>query len=86
MVSVADTAKRVLRKEGRTQAWVIKRMNEVYPNLEMDRNKFSAIVLGKRKMSGDELIAFCKALEISPDEFTKEEVADAERDEIYKKV
>ena len=73
MVSVADTAKRVLREEGRTQAWVIERMNKVYPNLEMDRCKFSAIILGKRKMSGDELIAFCKALEISPDEFTKED-------------
>lgn len=79
MISVADNAKRVLREEGRTQTWVIKRMNEVYPNLGMDRSKFSAIVLGKRKMSGDELIAFCKALEISPDEFTKEETAEAGR-------
>lgn len=73
MVSVSDTAKRLLQKEGRTQAWVIKRMNIFCPEISMDRSKLSAILIGKRKMSGDELIAFCKALEISPDEFTAAE-------------
>ncbi len=72
MVSVADTAKRVLKKEGRTQSWVINRMNVVCPGIAMDRSKLSAILVGKRKMSGDELIAFCRALEINPNEFAKE--------------
>ena len=71
MIPVSDTAKRVIEEQGRTQAWVINRMNMICPELEMDKNKLSTILLGKRKMSGDELIAFCKALEISPDEFTR---------------
>ena len=72
MVSVANTAKRVLNEQGRTQVWVINRMNAIFPSLEMDRNKLSSILTGKRKMTGDELIGFCKALQISPDEFLKE--------------
>lgn len=72
MVSVADTAKRVLNEQGRTQVWVINRMNSIFPSLNMNRNKMSSILAGKRKMTGDELIGFCRALQISPDEFTKE--------------
>ncbi len=72
MVSVADTAKRVLDEQGRTQVWVINQMNSIHPALEMDRNKLSSILTGKRKMTGDELIGFCKALQISPDEFIRE--------------
>lgn len=69
MVAVADTVKRILDEQGRTQAWVIQKMNSQTPEIEMDRSKFSAIVTGKRKMTGDELIVFCKALEVTPDEF-----------------
>lgn len=69
MISVSDTVKRLLNEQGRTQAWVIQRMNLQTPEIDMDRSKFSAIVTGKRKMTGDELLAFCKALEITPDEF-----------------
>ena len=68
-MTVAETAKAVLEEQGRTQTWVIKRMNEINENIDMDANKLSSTLLGKRKMSGDELIAFCKALEINPDVF-----------------
>lgn len=68
-MSVADTVKRIICKQGRTQAWVIRKMNALDPELNMDRSKFSSITTGRRKMSGDELIAFCKAVEVSLDEF-----------------
>lgn len=71
MVPVEDTVKRLLEEQGRTQIWVINRMNEINPRLNMEKSKFSALINGKRKMSGDELIAFCQALEVTPDEFTK---------------
>lgn len=70
MIPVEDTVKRLLNEQGRTQRWVIEKMNLIAPELNMNKTKFSAIVVGKRKMSGDELISFCKALEITPDEFT----------------
>ena len=74
MSLIPDVPKRIIQEQGRTQKWVIEKMNSINPSLEMDKNKFSAIVNGNRKMSGDELLAFCMALEISPDVFTDQEV------------
>ena len=71
MVPVAETVKRVLDEQGRTQAWVVRKMNLQTPEIDMDKTKFSAIITGRRKMSGDELLVFCKALEITPDEFLR---------------
>lgn len=71
-----DTINRILDEQGRTQAWVITRMNLMNPSLNMDRSKFSAITTGSRKMSGDELLAFCQAVEVSPDEFLKPRMPD----------
>lgn len=71
MTAISDTAKKILKEQGRTQRWVAERMNDINPTLEMDRSKFSAIITGNRKMTGDELLAFCMALEISPDVFTE---------------
>ena len=75
MVAVSETVKRLLDEQGRTQAWVVQRMNLQNPQI-INRTKFSAVVTGKRKMSGDELLIFCKALEISPDEFLKPRLPD----------
>lgn len=72
MVSVANTVKRILSEQGRTQKWAVEKMNSMNPELEMDKNKLSAITTGKRTMSGDELLTFCRAMEVSPDEFIKE--------------
>lgn len=73
MFSVANTVKRILDSQGRTQAWVIKRMNFLNPELAMNRSKFSCIITGKRKMTGDELLTFCQATEVNPDEFLTKE-------------
>ena len=72
MASVAEIAKRILEEQGRTQTWVVRKMNEVNPDIKMDINKLSSTLLEKRKMSGDELLAFCMALEVNPDEFLRE--------------
>lgn len=70
LTAISETAKRILNEQGRTQKWVAEKMNQINPSLEMDRNKLSGIMSGNRKMTGDELLAFCMALEISPDIFT----------------
>lgn len=69
MIPVTDTVKRILISQGRTQTWVAEKMNQVNPNIKMDLTKFNSIITGRRKMSGDELLAFCMAMEITPDEF-----------------
>ena len=73
MTSIPDTVRKTIKKQGRTQKWVTEKMNSINPSLDMDRSNFSAIITGNRKMTGDELLAFCMALEISPDVFTEQE-------------
>ncbi|MBR2122104.1 MAG: helix-turn-helix domain-containing protein [Lachnospiraceae bacterium] len=68
-MTVSETIREILSQEGRTQIWVVDKMNEIMPELGMDRSRFSGIVTGHRNMTADELLAFCKALEISPDVF-----------------
>lgn len=67
-MSIPEAIKRVLDSRGCTQTWVFNRMNAINPSLNMNKAKFSSIVCGNRKMSGDELLAFCKAIEINPDD------------------
>lgn len=73
MIPVTDTVRRIIISQGRTQTWVAEKMNEVNPNIKMDLVKFNSIMTGRRKMSGDELLAFCMAMEITPDEFLSPE-------------
>ncbi len=67
--AVAKTIKCVLQEQGRTQAWAIDRMNEISPDLQMNKSKFSSIIAGKRKIYGDELVVLCRILGITLDEF-----------------
>ena len=73
---IAARAKSILEREGRTQTWTARRMNEIDDTLNIDRKKLSATLTGRRKMSGDELLAYCKALEISPNEFCNDVIKD----------
>lgn len=68
-MSINAQVKRIIEDRGVTQKWVIERMNSVHPEALMDRNKMSAVINEKRKMSCDEFLAFCMALEVSPDLF-----------------
>lgn len=71
VVPVRENVRRILYEQGRTQIEVVKRMNELNPQISMNVSKFSWIITGRRKMSGDELLTFCMAVEISPEEFLK---------------
>lgn len=66
-MSVNEAIKSAIDDSGRTQVWVINKINAINPSLNMDKNKLSSSLNGKRKISGDEFIALCKALEINPD-------------------
>ena len=47
MISALDIVKKSLRERGCSQAWVIKRMNDLNPSLKMDRSKFSSMDRGQ---------------------------------------
>ena len=66
-MSVNEAIKSAIDDSGRTQVWVANKINAINPSLNMDKSKLSAALNGKRKISGDEFIALCKALEIKPD-------------------
>lgn len=61
----------IIKNRGLRQVWVVEQMNKLDPYLNMNPVKFSAIVCGSRKMTGDELIAFCRATDTNPDYFFK---------------
>lgn len=68
-MSITGKVREVLEKNKKTQTWTIEKMNDINPRLKMDKDKMSSIINGKRKMTCEELLAFCMAFEISPDEF-----------------
>lgn len=68
-MKINDTVKKIMEKEGRTQKWLAREMNDVDPDIKMTNVKLSAIVTGRREMSGDEMLAFCKAMKVNPDVF-----------------
>lgn len=57
-----ETVKRLIEEEGRSQTWVAREMNRVNPEINMTNVKLSAIVTGRRVMSSDEMLAFCRAM------------------------
>lgn len=64
-----ETVKRLIEEEGRSQTWVAREMNRVNPEINMTNVKLSAIVTGRRVMSSDEMLAFCRAMKTNPDVF-----------------
>lgn len=59
----------LIARNGIRQNRVVNQMNRIAPKLNMTRAKFSAIVCGGRKMTGDERIVFCMAIKTNPDYF-----------------
>lgn len=66
-MSVNEAIKSIIEETGRTQTWVAAKVNSINPEINMDVKKLNASLNGKRKISGDEFIAVCKALEVNPD-------------------
>ena len=70
MLPVEEVIKKKITEDGRTQAWVVEKMNEINPKLNMNRVKFNRIVTaGDRKLSGNELVALCKILDLDLEDF-----------------
>lgn len=65
----SDGVKKLIKDKGLRQSWIVEQMNRVDPTLSLNSKKFSAIVCGRRKMTGDELIAFCMATDTNPNYF-----------------
>lgn len=68
-MNVEPAVRSIIKDRGLRQVWVVEQMNHVFPNLNMSKAKFSAIVCGERAMKGNELIAFCVATGTNPDYF-----------------
>ena len=68
-MSINETIKEMIKEEGRTQVWVANEMNKWDKSIKMTNVKFSAIITGNRAINAAELIAFCKAIGRSPEEF-----------------
>lgn len=68
---VEPIAKGIIENRGLRQNWVVEQMNRIAPDLNMSPVKFSAIICGDRRMTGDELIAFCIATGTNPEHFCK---------------
>ena len=70
VLPVEGVIKQTIADQGRTQAWVVDTMNAINPELNMNRVKFNRIVTaGERKLSGNELIALCRILDLSLEDF-----------------
>lgn len=69
MLPVTEVIRKELKKQGRTQVWVANKMNEISKVPKMDTVKFNSIMTGKRKITGDELVALCKILGLSLEDF-----------------
>lgn len=73
----SDGVRKLIKDKGLRQTWVVDQMNRADPTLGMNKVKLSAIVCGSRKMTGDELIAFCVATGVSPDYFCEAAAQDS---------
>ena len=66
---VSDILNALLSETGATKTWLANKMNEVSPGINMTSDKLGSVARGKRKMSGDELIALFMAARVNPDRF-----------------
>ena len=66
---INEKMKKIISEEGRTQKWVLKEMNRIEPTINLTDATFSAAINGNRKVTGDELIAFCRVMGKNPEVF-----------------
>ena len=68
-MTINERMKQIIKSEGRTQKWILEEMNRTDPQLNLNPAIFSAIITGKRGVTGDELLAFCKVTGKNPNIF-----------------
>lgn len=55
-----------LAKSGRTQVWLVKKVNEA--GIKINKQRLSDIINGKRVLNADEFLVMCKVLNITINE------------------
>lgn len=66
---INEKMKKIISEEGRTQKWVLQEMNRIEPTIKLTDATFSAAINGNRKVTADELVAFCRVMGKNPEVF-----------------
>lgn len=72
MLEIYEVLKQEIDKKGVTQTWIVNQMNSLDISLNMTCAKMSAVLAGKRKLTGEEFIAICRVLELDTEIFIKQ--------------
>lgn len=74
-MEIYEVLKEEINKKGVTQTWVVNQMNSIDISLNMTCAKMSAVLMGKRKLVGEEFIAICRVLGLEKGAFIKQKDA-----------
>lgn len=74
-MEIYEILKEEISKKGVSQTWVVNQMNTLDITLNMTCNKLSAVLMGKRKLLGEEFLAICRVLGLETDTFIKRKEA-----------
>ena len=66
-MTVNERIKTELRNNGRTQAWLTRKINE--SGIAINKQRLCDVLNGKRILTADEFIVICKILELTIDSF-----------------
>lgn len=65
-MTASEIIKTELTESGRTQIWLVKKVNEA--GIKINKQRLSEILNGKRVLSADEFLLMCKILNITINE------------------
>lgn len=74
-MEIYEILKEEINKKGISQTWVVNQMNALDISLNMTCNKLSAVLMGKRKLLGEEFVAICRVMDLDADVFIKRKEA-----------
>ena len=66
-MNASEIIKAELTDSGRTQAWLVKKINEA--GIDMNKQRLCDTLNGKRRLTANEFIIICKALNLTLDSF-----------------
>lgn len=65
-MNASEIIKAELAESGRTQTWLVKKINEA--GIKINKQRLSDIMRGKRVLTADEFLVMCKVLNITINE------------------
>lgn len=65
-MSASEIIKAELAESGRTQIWLVKKVNEA--GININKQRMSGIMRGERVLTADEFLVMCKILNITINE------------------